>query len=160
MAALKTCLRDPLPELFEAARLLDQAVDAHLLSDAPLAAALIRQADLPEIRAWTESLWGPGGPWSKPLFKDDRLPVIPKLERPETRMPSSAEKRALLERDGHRCRFCGTPLIRAEVRSRIRSNYPDVLPWGSKNVEQHAAFQGMWLQYDHLIPHSRGGTTC
>jgi hypothetical protein len=29
--------------------------------------------------------------------------------------------------------------------------------WGRKNVEQHAALQAMWLQYDHVLPHARGG---
>lgn len=28
---------------------------------------------------------------------------------------------------------------------------------GSRNIDQHAAFQAMWLQYDHLLPHARGG---
>ncbi len=25
-------------------------------------------------------------------------------------------------------------------------------------MEQHAALQCMWLQFDHILPHSRGGT--
>lgn len=29
--------------------------------------------------------------------------------------------------------------------------------WGRCNRDQHAAFQTMWLQYDHLLPHARGG---
>jgi len=37
--------------------------------------------------------------------------------------------------------------------------YPDALPWGKTNDTQHAAFQALGLQYDHLIPHSRGGST-
>ena len=35
--------------------------------------------------------------------------------------------------------------------------YPDVVPWGRTNQSQHAAFQCMWLQYDHVVPHSSGG---
>ena len=73
-------------------------------------------------------------------------------------MPSSAEKRALIERDGYHCRFCGIPVIRAEVRARIRAAYLDALPWGTKYTKQHAGFQALWLQYDHLVPHARGGT--
>ena len=49
-------------------------------------------------------------------------------------------------------------MIRAETRKRIRKVYPDALPWGSRNIDQHAAFQAMWLQYDHLSPHAQGGT--
>lgn len=36
--------------------------------------------------------------------------------------------------------------------------YPDAVPWGRKNSEQHAAFQAMWMQYDHVLPHAKGGT--
>jgi 5-methylcytosine-specific restriction endonuclease McrA len=28
---------------------------------------------------------------------------------------------------------------------------------GRTNPTQHAAFQCMWLQFDHVVPHSRGG---
>ncbi len=39
----------------------------------------------------------------------------------------------------------------------MRKAYPKELRWGTTNPEQHAAFQCMWLQYDHILPHSRGG---
>uniref|UniRef100_UPI0035A84FCD HNH endonuclease n=1 Tax=Mesorhizobium sp. LHD-90 TaxID=3071414 RepID=UPI0035A84FCD len=73
-------------------------------------------------------------------------------------MPSLTEKRGLLARDGFHCRFCGIPLVRSETRSLIRTVFPGALRWGSLNSEQHAGFQALWLQYDHLIPHARGGT--
>ena len=63
----------------------------------------------------------------------------------------------MLNRDGHCCVFCGIPVIRAEVRKEFTRLYPEALVWGRRNIEQHAAFQAMWLQYDHLVPHSRGG---
>jgi len=37
--------------------------------------------------------------------------------------------------------------------------YPQVSIWGRRNIDQHAAFQAMWAQYDHLEPHSHGGPT-
>jgi 5-methylcytosine-specific restriction endonuclease McrA len=73
-------------------------------------------------------------------------------------MPTRAEKALLLARDGFRCRFCGIPLVRAEMRALIRNSYPEALRWGVRNQDQHSAFQAMWLQYDHIIPHARGGT--
>ncbi|MCG8043042.1 MAG: HNH endonuclease [Candidatus Thiodiazotropha endolucinida] len=72
-------------------------------------------------------------------------------------MPNDAEKKQLHERDGYHCRFCGVPVIRKEVRSAIKKLYPNALQWERKNIEQHAAFQAMWLQYDHVLPHARGG---
>jgi len=73
-------------------------------------------------------------------------------------MPTLAEKRQLHVRDGFHCRVCGIPVIRQEVRQRLRDAYPSALQWEGRNVEQHAAFQAMWVQYDHVIPHARGGT--
>jgi hypothetical protein len=59
---LKNCLRDPIPEIFDAARHVDAAVSAHLTEDRKTADELIRLADMAAIREWTESLWGKGGP--------------------------------------------------------------------------------------------------
>ena len=56
--APRRCMREPINEIFQAAELLDRAVDAHLNQDWKAAEQLIRAADLPEVRAWTESLWG------------------------------------------------------------------------------------------------------
>lgn len=44
---LRTCLRDPIPEICEAARLLESAVQTHLAGNAKLAHELIRRSDLP-----------------------------------------------------------------------------------------------------------------
>ena len=85
-------------------------------------------------------------------------PHLPAQQRAQTRMPTSAEKVLLVKRDGYHCHFCGIPVIRSEVRARIRKVYPHALPWGKKNLEQHAAFQAMWATYDHVLPHTRGGT--
>lgn len=72
-------------------------------------------------------------------------------------MPGSEVEFKLLKRDGFHCRFCGIPVIREEVRSHIKRLYPDALQWEPTNAGQHAAFQAMWVQYDHLLPHARGG---
>jgi|GEM_PF-1213570 len=122
-----------------------------------MADGLIRAAELPAIREWTESLWGK---WSQyhQVREVPGAPVsIPRAMRLNLRMPNTAEKRILLERDGYHCRFCGIPVIREVVRQRMRQFYPDALPWGRSNASQHAAFQALWVQYDHLLPHARGG---
>jgi hypothetical protein len=146
-------LRTPIPEIAEAAQILKEAVAAHLASDTQKAADFIRLADMPIIREYTESIWGANSPYvivdksvlQKSLPKDQRIPV---------RMPNTAEKKKLHERDGYHCRFCGIPVIRAEIRAKIHKHYP---LWGRKNSEQHAAFQCMWAQYDHVLPHAKGG---
>ncbi len=155
---LRLCLRDPIPEIADAARYLDEAVSAHLAGRADLADELIRLADMPAITSWTESLWGTKSPYVQPRSVAGEPPSLPKDERVKVRMPTAAEKQELHRRDGYHCRFCGIPLIRKEIRERIRAIYPDALRWGPKNADQHAAFQALWLQYDHVLPHARGGT--
>jgi 5-methylcytosine-specific restriction endonuclease McrA len=156
-------MRDPIPEIFHAAHLLDRAVGAHLASDMRSATSLILEANMPAVRAWTESLWG-----SKATNPDQARyhrfrnvagapPHLPKKDRIPQRMPTSGEQRTIVERYGHNCVFCGIPLISKEVQRAIKRTYPNALPWGRTNFSQHAAFQCMWMQFDHLLPHSRGG---
>lgn len=155
---LRTCLRDPIPAIFDAARYLDDAVSAHLAGQRGLADELIRMADDPRITEWTESLWGKGGPWSRPLTFDNPTAFVPEVQRIKARMPSQAVIATLLARDGYHCRFCGIPVVRSETRALIREAYPEAMRWGVRNADQHAGFQAMMLQYDHLLPHARGGT--
>lgn len=156
---IRTCLRDPIPEIFEAARHLEAAVSAHLTGNRALADELIRLADIPAITEWTESLWGSGGPWSRPLPVGNRVPYIPKEQRMKLRMPGRAATATLIARDGFHCRFCGIPVVRAEIRMLMRTAYPEAVRWGSRNADQHAGFQALWLTYDHLLPHARGGSS-
>jgi hypothetical protein len=146
------CLRDAVPEIQLAADLLDMAVTAHLTGDRSRAADHIYQANMPEVRAWTESLWGKNSPYA-PRVRGARSP----LARVPDRMPGTALRLAIHERDGYHCRFCGIPVIRKLIRERVRASYPELEIWGRKNSEQHAAFQAMWAQYDHLVPHWYGG---
>jgi 5-methylcytosine-specific restriction endonuclease McrA len=155
--AFRSCFREPIPEIAEAARYLDEAVSAHLARRRDLAEKLICRADMPVIREWTESIWGKQSPYINYRPVPNAPPVLPKEQRVKVRMPTTAEKFRLLERDHYHCRFCGIPVIREEVRTRITRLYPDALSWGRQNPTQHAAFQAMWAQYDHLMPHARGG---
>ncbi|MBD2120093.1 HNH endonuclease [Trichocoleus sp. FACHB-262] len=153
----RPCLREPIPEIVDAARYLDAAVSAHLIGRFDLAEALIRLADIPAVREWTESLWGATSPYTQYRVIENASPHLPKDQRVPNRMPTAAQTHFLHQRDGYHCRFCGIPVIRSEVRDRLRKFYPDALPWGKTNPEQHSAFQALWLQYDHLLPHARGG---
>ena len=156
--SLLSCLRAPIPEIATAARSLDAAVSAHLLGRFAEAEELIAATNLPSIREWTESLWGRESQYVIRRSVENASPHLSKDQRIKVRMPTTAEKFLLFERDGFHCRFCGIPVIRREIRERIRRAYPEALPWGRTNPTQHAAFQAMWAQYDHLLPHARGGS--
>ncbi len=153
-------LLPPIREIHEAAELLHLGAERHVASDPAGAARAFAAADMPVLYEWTKPQWGrmnqqihrvrtvPGAP-----------PTIPKNMRAQPRMPDAAGKRALIARDGHNCRFCGIPVIRKEVRSYLTTLYPKEVRWGPREADQHCGFQTMWLQYDHVLPNSRGGTS-
>jgi 5-methylcytosine-specific restriction endonuclease McrA len=154
----RRCLREPIPEIADAARLLDAAVSAHLMGRLQLADELIRSADIPAIGEFGESLWGPKSPHRhNRAISELSASSHPKDQRARERAPNAATKRELLQRDGHHCRFCGIPVVRSQVRERIRKVYPVALRWGAANPQQHAAFQLMSAYADHVKPHARGG---
>ena len=156
----RLCMREPIPEIALAANLLSDAVDAHLSGKREAADRLIREADMPVLHEWVESLWGKKSPYVMSRKVENPLPHLGRAERYGSRMPGAALQRELLARDSYRCRFCGIPVIRSEVRAKLRTSYEDALRWTARsNLGCHAAFQVMWAQYDHVLPHSRGGRT-
>ncbi len=154
---LRKCFREPIDEIFIASNYLDEAVNYHLIGNYQKTEQLILKADIPIIREWTESLWGKNSPYVNFRKIENAPPIFEKINRIENRMPNQDLKNKLIQRDGYNCVFCGIPLIRSEVRNYIKKLYPNSLKWERENINQHAAFQAMWLQYDHLLPHSRGG---
>ena len=151
---LKRCFREPIDEIFDAARYLDAAVSAHLEGQHEIASELFLLANNKKVRDWLESIWGKNSPY----VITNKLPPIEPAIKIEARMPTSAQIAELHRRDGFNCRFCGIPVIRAEVRKLAIKLYPNVVTWGRTNATQHAAFQTLWAQYDHVVPHACGGT--
>ena len=159
--APRRCMREPKKEIFHAARLLDRAVDAHLRNDWKTASQLFREADMPEVRAWTESLWGAKRE-NPDQWRYKRWREIQGIGEPEPkvndRLPIKKHRLEIIERDGYNCRFCGIPVISSGTRKAITTAYPDAAYWRSqKNLDQHAALQCLWLQFDHILPHCWGG---
>jgi hypothetical protein len=93
MHAFRTCLREPIPEIEEAAHYLDEAVSAHLSKNFALADDLIRRAHMPEIREWVESIWGKNTGF---LPKHGGIGSIEKQLRVKERMPTPVQKAELL----------------------------------------------------------------
>lgn len=154
---MKTCLCSPPQEVYEALALLDAATNLHIQGNHDFAKSLILKANNIKVREWTESLWGANSLYVRPIEVTGAPPHLSKNEKNENRMPSAQLKKVILDRDGFHCRVCGVPVIRKEVRSYFDKFYPDLKIWGDKNILQHAGFQAAWLQYDHVIPHARGG---
>lgn len=145
--------RNPIPEIFNVARYLDAGVSAHLSGHTSIAGNLFKLANDQKVRDWTESIWGSNSQYVK-VNKENSLHTKAKEKN---RMPNAEMKRALLKRDGCHCRFCGIPVIHPDIRKLLHKLYPEAIPWGKTNASQHAGFQCLWLQYDHVVPHSAGG---
>ena len=158
---LRDCFRDPIPEIFEAAQFLDNAASAHLRGDQVTADRLLRAADMPIIREWLDSIWLGGNHQYRAVRKVSGLPpVLPKSDRHMPRHATLAMKKALIARDGHFCRLCSIPLVRVTARKILNQQYPEAARWtGPRKEQQHRGLQVMWLQYDHVVVHSRGGET-
>lgn len=159
----RRCMRDPIPEIFEAAELLSEAADRHLVGDELEARRLLKRADMSTVRMWTDSLWGARknhpdqGTYHRYRPIELAPPRLPIGERVAMRMPTAAQKISVVETFKKHCAFCRIPLIHPEIRKLFHRWYPDEVPWGDATHEQHAAFQCLWMQFDHLLPHSRGG---
>lgn len=158
-AVLRRCFREPIPEIFAAADALKEAVAAHRRGDVSKCEDHLRQANCPIVREWTDPFLGPWrrNPYLGLRAIPDAPRVIPKSDRTPLRMPTKLEKTALVRRFGHKCAFCEIPLVRVEVRKAICAAYPRSAIWGRTNNDCHAALLCMWLQFDHVLPHSRGG---
>ena len=156
---LRNSFRQPIQEIHEAARCLDSAVSAHLNGEYEVARDFLYRADCRLVWAWTDSIWGKRSHYTQFRPIAGSPIALPLEQRAKPRMPTPYTKSLIHTRDGYHCRFCQIPVIRDEVRIAIAKAYPDAVPWGSKNALQHAAFQCMWAQYDHIVPHARGGTS-
>lgn len=156
----RPCLRQPIPELFVAAAELDLAVGAHLAGDRHLAAEKLKSTNTQAVRDYIESMWGKRSLWPEQVhfLRHRTVDNLPK-PTPEARgqKVSVATKRAVVQRDGFRCRYCSLYVIPDTVRKGLAQDYPNEVPWGATNASQHAAFQALWLQYDHIVPLSGGG---
>lgn len=155
---MRSCLIEPIPEIFEAANKLSDAVDAHMAGDRVTADQMFREANCPKVRAFTAASWGKGAKLAFALtYLPGEPPSLPRELQPRPRMPTLAVRREVIERDGYHCRFCGIPVIDPGLRSLAHSIYPEAIGWGRVTSTQHAAFQCMWMQFDHVLPNSRGG---
>jgi hypothetical protein len=154
----RRCLLEPIPQIFEAAQFLTSAVADHLAGRSDQASANFAKAEMSSVRDWTEAIWGKHRPEVLCIRSvPNSPPTLPKEARVKLRMPTAKEQASLIEKHGYKCAFCGIPLIHKRVRSRAVRLYPESVSWGRTNQTQHAAFQAMWLQFDHVLPHARGG---
>ena len=132
-------------------------MNAHLWGERDVAEELLHQADDKVVWDWLDSVWGKETTYNRPRRMLNSPPVFPKDQRAKPREAMDETKRLIHQRDGYYCRFCKISVIRGKVRATIRKEFPKAVPWEGTNATQHAAFQCIWAQYDHILPHARGG---
>src|SRR5665213_3120615 len=118
---MRRSIKEPIPAIFQARAFLSDAVDAHLVGNAADADALFRQADLRDVWHWTNPAWGRPDLNVRVRKPDSDTQVVPKSERDPVRdvrrdPRADALRAAVLARDGYRCRYCGIPVVDADVR--------------------------------------------
>ncbi|MBN8607444.1 MAG: hypothetical protein J0L81_11035 [Caulobacterales bacterium] len=155
---MRRCLLEPPSEVWLASQDLMAAVRLHNAGDRLGAAAHFRAANVASIGVWFRKVVGPyderiHGPKLSVL----NPPKLPLEQRMRPRMVSAADKRAIIARDGFHCRFCDMPVAPKATIKTIAASYPEDAPWSDVASEQHLFFQAANLQYDHLLPHARGG---
>ena len=155
---MRTFIKQAVPEVYAAIAALEASAEAHLAGDHQLAAVKFREANCPVTWHWLNDAWTGVIKNVVTLKPEGDTQVIPKTERDPDRNIARSIKNAVLHRDGYRCRYCGLPVIHADIRKIARQLYPNDIPWNPRvPSEQHSAFQVTWLQFDHVQPHSHGG---
>jgi 5-methylcytosine-specific restriction endonuclease McrA len=154
---MKRSIKEPIPEIFHTWDFLNQAVDAHLAGDGPRAEVLFRMADMRAVWEWVNPAWTRPKLNVVDFTPSDDTQTVPKDLRDPDRNIVLAIKTAVLQRDGYRCRYCGIPVVPAAIRKLAHRLYPDAVPWDRDPAKEHAGFMCLWLQFDHVVPHSHGG---
>ncbi|HEV2810755.1 MAG TPA: HNH endonuclease signature motif containing protein [Acidimicrobiales bacterium] len=145
------CLVLPTEALHGAADVLRSAVDALVRSDESQATKELTQLEDAPFRTY----WTAGGvEWERRHQSAAHLP--PAVRRVARPIPA-ATRRAVGERDGWRCRYCGLRLIARDVITALNASFPALFPWGATDLTKHAA--GLVLLYtpDHVVPWRAGG---
>lgn len=147
----RRCMREPISEIFDAARLLNSATDAHLTGDRVTADSLLRAANMPVLRAWIESLIGSkaANPDQSKYHRSRKIPdappILEKVQRIKKREPSREERRLIIQRYGRNCVFCGIPVISDQVRKAFQ---PRILRCRAVGSHQRESTRGVSMYVD------------
>jgi 5-methylcytosine-specific restriction endonuclease McrA len=146
-----------IPELQQAADLLDEAADALIRGDLVAAGEFVVKADLAAICRYAAQITGSIDQkihWQSKLTRKKYAVTV----RQDRRMPSTRDELRIFTRDGWRCRYCGTRVIYKKARSILTAMLPNEARWGRANSQKHCALAALTASLDHIVGHSRGGT--
>ena len=146
----------PIPELAIAADLLAEAADAVLAGDRERARTRLREADIPAVHAFAARIMGP---WDVFIHRRRQVERPSELTKAPDRKPKQSVEAEVFERDGWRCRYCAVRVVLPKARKGLMDTFPDVVCWGTKDKDKHAAFYALSAVADHVVPHTLGGSS-
>lgn len=147
-----TCLVIPPPTIDAGADVLAKAAAALRGGQTDEAGRLVRSIDESAYRAF----WNAGATvWTE---RHDKTAHVAGDAPKHPRGIAAATRKAVADRDGWRCRYCGIRLLSKEFVLGLNDKLGEVFPWGPSEASRHSA--GVVLLYtpDHVEPHWNGGT--
>lgn len=154
----RDCFLPPPQEITIAVAFLKEAIKAHNDLNEQLANQLIKKADIQALEDWRYLI---SGKCDQNIHRfrevNDLPPIIEKDKRVKARMPTRVIQKRLIAQYGYNCAYCHIALIDSKTFKKLKTLYPKTARWGSKNTEKHHALKAMYLTFDHVLPHSRGG---
>ncbi len=153
----RTCFRSPTLAVWETVASFARAADALLAGNQDEAVLHIGKAERADILAWGIPVMSTVDPkiirW-RPIDES----TLPEQGRVGSPKPGPKLLDAMYRRDGWRCRFCGSPVIVPEARTRIGELLPGAFRWTNAHGD-HAGFEILSGVADHVQPHSWSGPT-
>ena len=153
---MRNCFLQPIPEIEEALSYLHHAADSLLNGDNSTASKYLILADIAGITEFYKKITGKTDfdiHWQKTQPKN----LLPKSKRISVRMPSTSIAISIFQRDGWRCRYCGSKVISRKARDVFTKQFPSETHWVKAQYMRHASLDSQSASLDHILPHSRGG---
>lgn len=84
--------------------------------------------------------------------------TVPTEMRHPARMPAPSRWPEIFERDGWRCRWCGTKVVQRDALRLMSTMFPYDFPIGKSSDDVHGLALCTAASIDHVVAHAYGGT--
>ena len=139
--------------------IFESAVNDFIAGDKESCLTKLKQIKNEEITNWYIEHGQMSGRHRKLILKVTPLQTIEESLRDEIRSPQKVQD-AVFERDGYKCRYCGSKLLSQDfIRLFIKKLDSPLFQRGETNLTTHGIIHIAWPVADHVIPWNKGGRT-